>query len=310
MLLKLAVYRRGCLVVLGWLVSLIGNVDFFADRTSYAAELDRRHRPGGERRGEGRRRRGRAGHRHRHRAGPGRGDLRGRRRRRAARVHPGRRPLAQRARARSTSTSIPARAATAWRAGDRIPVEQAVDSADVGELPQRRRPGAAGHRPRRRQRLRPGRDRGRAGQRGARSAACCAMPATWPRPRRHRTPRSAAIIVNLDDVVGALAERDEAVDATARRTSASLSSDLADRNDDARTVVARLRQRPDQLDQPADATTGATSTRTIADLPGDRRVARPSSDADLEAALATLPDGPGAVPPASRPTGSGSRSGP
>jgi phospholipid/cholesterol/gamma-HCH transport system substrate-binding protein len=39
-LLKLSLYAAGCLVVLGWLVSMVGNTAFFAERTSYEAELD------------------------------------------------------------------------------------------------------------------------------------------------------------------------------------------------------------------------------------------------------------------------------
>ena len=38
--LKLAVYSLGCLVVLGWLVSIVGNTAFFAERSGYEAELD------------------------------------------------------------------------------------------------------------------------------------------------------------------------------------------------------------------------------------------------------------------------------
>jgi phospholipid/cholesterol/gamma-HCH transport system substrate-binding protein len=39
-LIKLALYSAGCLVVLGWLITQVGNAAFFADRTSYEAELD------------------------------------------------------------------------------------------------------------------------------------------------------------------------------------------------------------------------------------------------------------------------------
>ena len=60
--------------------------------------VGRRHRPAGERRGEDRRRRGGLGHRDRHRAGPRRRLLRGRPGHRAPGQHPGRGPVAQRAR--------------------------------------------------------------------------------------------------------------------------------------------------------------------------------------------------------------------
>ncbi len=38
-LLKLGIYTLACLLVLGWLISQVGNVKFFADRTTYQAEL-------------------------------------------------------------------------------------------------------------------------------------------------------------------------------------------------------------------------------------------------------------------------------
>ena len=38
--LKLAAYTVVCLLVLGWLVSAVGNTAFFTDRTGYEAELD------------------------------------------------------------------------------------------------------------------------------------------------------------------------------------------------------------------------------------------------------------------------------
>jgi phospholipid/cholesterol/gamma-HCH transport system substrate-binding protein len=39
-LLKLGVYTVACLAVLGWLVSMVGNAAFFQERTGYEAELD------------------------------------------------------------------------------------------------------------------------------------------------------------------------------------------------------------------------------------------------------------------------------
>lgn len=38
-LLKLGIYSVGCLVVLGWLITMVGNSAFFAERDSYRAEL-------------------------------------------------------------------------------------------------------------------------------------------------------------------------------------------------------------------------------------------------------------------------------
>ncbi len=76
-------------------------------------------------------------------------------------------------------------------AGDRIPIEQSVPSADVGDFLNAVGPGPPGPRPRGRQRLRAGRLRGRLGQRGPDPRPDRRQRHAGPGPRGPRRPRSA-----------------------------------------------------------------------------------------------------------------------
>ena len=168
--------RPVCLGVLGWLISIVGNAAFFAERTGYEAELDDAT---GLRVNDAVKIAGVE-------VGPVTGieieqghavvsfeideDTR------AAATAP--RPASAGATCSARSTSTSTRATAGETHGGRRPhAARAVGAVGRrGRLPQRRRPGPAGPRPRRRQRLRPGRVRGHLRQRG-------------PGPRPHRRQR-------------------------------------------------------------------------------------------------------------------------
>jgi phospholipid/cholesterol/gamma-HCH transport system substrate-binding protein len=285
-LLKLGIYTAGCIAVLFWLVSLIGNVQLFADRTSYEAVLTDTT--------------GLVVNDEVKVAGVGVGKVTGISTDRGHAVV-----------TFSIDSDVVLRegsqAGVRWRnvlgqkylylypgedgermeSGDRIPVEQSVDSADVGEFLNAVGPilqaidpedanafvqavveGVQGNEAEIRSLLRNGGD--------------------LAQHLGGMDTEIGRIIGNMEDVVGALADRDAAVDATLRNL-ASLSSDLAARNDQLQQVIPDFANAQRQLDQLLRDNRGNLDA-TIANLEVIAATLA-ENQAGLEASLETLPEG-------------------
>lgn len=283
---KLTVYSAGCLVVLAWLVSLIGNVAFFADRTGYSAEL---------------------------------ADVTGLFRNDAVKiagVEVGKVTSIELERGRAVvhfeveddvelrrSTEVGVR----WRnvlgqkylylypgsegpplkGGDRLPLSQSVESAEVGDFLNALGPFL--------QALDP------ADVNAFNRAVLEALQGNDGRVRRlldNTATLASALgsldaevgrsIGNLDQVLGALAERDDALDATVRNL-ATLSETLAARNDVLQDAVVQFAAVQARLRTLLQESRGDLDG-TIANLESVAAVLAAHGD-DLEQSLATLPEG-------------------
>ncbi|MCB1005373.1 MAG: MCE family protein [Acidimicrobiales bacterium] len=245
-LVKLGVYTLGCLLVLGWLVSEVGNVDWFADRTEYRAELH---------------------------------DVTGlvvNDEVKVAGVVVGKVTAIEIDRGRAVVTfevddDVALRSGTQvgvrWRnvlgqkylylypsdegdalePGATLPLDRAVDAADVGELLNALGPVLQSIDPADANAFVQAVNEGLQGNE-ARVRSLLGDTATVADTLGGLDGEVGRIVTNLDRVVGALAERDVAVDATLRNL-ASLSGDLAARNDSLQSVVGDLAEVSEQVNR-------------------------------------------------------------
>lgn len=285
-LVKLSIYTLCCLLVLGWLISQVGNVHWFADRTEYRAELN---------------------------------DVTGlvvNDEVKIAGVEVGKVTSITTERGHavvtfSVDSDVVLRDSTLagvrWRnvlgqkylylypadggdtlaAGETLPLDQAVDSADVGDFLNAVGPVLQAIDPADAnafvQALNEGLDGNEARVRRLLSDAAGVSDTLGG-----LDTEVGSIVTNLDDVVGALADRDTAVDATLRNL-ASLSDDLAARNQSLQSVVTDFAEVSDQLntlleDKRGDLDVTIANLETILGVLDENR-------AGLEETLATLPEG-------------------
>lgn len=285
-MLKLVVYSAACLVTLAKLASLIGNVDFFAEQTSYQAEVDDVT--------------GLLLNDEVKIAGVAVGKVTGIDVERGAAVV-----------SFAVDDDVVLRDSTRvgvrWRnifgqkylylypgddgavlePGDRLPIEQAVPSADVGDFLNAVGPILQAIDPQ-----------------DANAFVEAVMEALQGNEANVRDlldntavvsatvggldQEVGRVIENLEDVMSALADRDEAVDATLRNLS-SLSDTLATNNDTLEQLVVNFAEVQDQLNQLISENRGDLDL-TISNLQEIAGVLSEHRD-DLEDTLATLPTG-------------------
>lgn len=245
-LAKLGVYTLCCLLVLGWLISQVGNVSWFADRTEYQAELHDAT--------------GLVVNDEVKIAGVEVGKVT------AIDVDHGRAVVTF-----SIDSDVQLRDTTQvgvrWRnvlgqkylylypsdggavlePGGTLPIDQAVDSADVGDFLNAMGPVLQAIDPGDANAFVRALNEGLQGNE-ARVRGLLSDTATVSDTLGGLDTHVGSIVENLDDVVGALAERDQAVDATLRNLS-SLSDDLAARNDSLQSVITDFAQVSEQLNQ-------------------------------------------------------------
>lgn len=285
-LVKLGIYTLGCLVVLGWLISQVGNVTWFADRSEYRAELNDVT--------------GLVVNDEVKIAGVEVGKVTG------ISTDHGHAVVTF-----SIDSDVVLRDTTQvgvrWRnvlgqkylylypadggdvlaAGSTLPLEQAVDSADVGDFLNAVGPVLQAIDPADANAFVRALNEGLQGNE-ARVRRLLSDTAGVSDTLGGLDTEVGSIITNLDDVVGALAERDQAVDATLRNLS-SLSDDLAARNDSLQSVVTDFSHASEQLntlleDKRGDLDATIANLQTILGVLDQNR-------AGLEDTLATLPEG-------------------
>jgi phospholipid/cholesterol/gamma-HCH transport system substrate-binding protein len=287
-LVKLGIYSLGCLAVLGWLISMVGNTAFFQDRQGYEAELD---------------------------------DATGLRINDAVKiagvevgsvtgididqghavvsfeVNEGTELLD------STQAGVrwrnvlgqkylylyPGEEGEAMSPGDRIPLDQSVPSADVGDFLNAVGPVLQALDPEDANAFVQAVSEGISGNE-AQVRSLIDDSASLAQVLGGLDGHVDSIITNMDQVAGAVADRDDAVDELLVNLS-SLSGDLAARNDSLNTLVTEFSGVQRRLARLLQENRGDLDG-TIADLRviADTLVAH---DGDLEAALATLPEGVG-----------------
>ena len=284
--LKLAIYSLGCLVVLGWLVSIVGNAAFFAERSGYEAELD---------------------------------DATGLRVNDAVKIagvevgavtgidiEHGQAVVSFEV---DDGTVLPAstRSGIRWRSvlgqkylylypgesgpplepGARIPIEQSVPSADVGDFLNALGPALQALDPDDANAFVQAVSEGLSGNE-AQVRSLIDDSSSLAAVLGGLDGQVDSIITNLDDVAGAVASRDDAVDELLVNLS-SLSGDLAGRNQSLNALITDFADVQHRLARLLRENRGDLDG-TI----GDLRVIAESlaeHDADLEGALATLPEG-------------------
>lgn len=285
-LVKLAVYGAGCLLVLGWLITLVGNIDPFAERTDYEAEL---------------------------------GDVTGllvNDEVRIAGVDAGRvtgidveqgQAVVSFSLDDEVELTDTAQVGVRWRnvlgqkylyvypgdggeplePGDRLPIGQAVDPADVGELLNALGPVLQAIDPDDAdafvQAVSEGVSGNEAGVRSLLSDAAIVSESVGGVDQE-----VGRVIENMDLLLAALAERDDALDSTLTDLS-SLSTGLADRNDVLDQLVVEMSEVQAEL-RDLVSENRADLDGTIADLATVARVVREHRD-DLDTALGSLPAG-------------------
>lgn len=286
LLVKLGLYGVACAAVFLWLVSIVGNVDFFAEREDYQAVLD---------------------------------DTTGLLENdevRIAGVESGRVTDIEVERGQAiVSFSLDddieitdtAQVGVRWRnvlgqkylyiypgeggqpleSGDQLPIEQAVPSADVGELLNALGPVLQSIDPDDANAFVQAVSEGVSGNESE-VRALLTDAATVAESVGATDAEVGRIITNLDDLLGALADRDEALDSTLTDLS-TLSTGLAQRNDVLSDVVVQFSQVQEQLNTLLQENRGDLDG-TIADLATIASTLRTHRE-DLDAALATLPAG-------------------
>jgi phospholipid/cholesterol/gamma-HCH transport system substrate-binding protein len=286
LLVKLGLYGIGCLVVFLWLVSIVGNVDFFAERNDYEAVLD---------------------------------DATGLIENdevRIAGVEAGRVTDIEVDRGQAiisfsldddVQITDTAQVGIRWRnvlgqkylyvypgeggepmaPGDRLPIEQAVASADVGELLNALGPVLTAIDPADANAFVQAVSEGVSGNESE-VRALLSDAATVADTVGATDAEVGRIITNLDQLLGALAERDDALDSTLTDLS-SLSTGLAERNDVLSDVVVQFSEVQTQLNTLLRENRGDLDG-TITDLATIATVLR-EHRGDLDTALATLPAG-------------------
>jgi phospholipid/cholesterol/gamma-HCH transport system substrate-binding protein len=287
-LLKLGAYTACCLLVLGWLISQVGNTGFFQERTSYEAELDDAT---GLRVNDAVKI-----------AGVEVGSVTG------IDIEQGHAVVAFEV-DRDTELLDSTQAGVRWRnvlgqkylylypggdgepmdAGDRIPIEQSVPSADVGDFLNAVGPVLQALDPEDANAFVQAVSEGVSGNE-AQIRRLIDDSATLAQVLGGLDGQVGSIITNMDQVTTAVADRDDAVDELLVNLS-SLSGDLAARNDSLNTLVTDFADVQDRLarllrENRGDLDGTIDDLRVIADT-----LAR--HDGDLAAALASLPEGVG-----------------
>ncbi len=283
---KLAVYTLACLLVLGWLIGRVGNVHWFADRTEYQAELD---------------------------------DVTGlvvNDEVKIAGVEVGKVTSIETERGRAVvtfsvdsdgvlrdSTQVgvrwrnvlgqkylylyPGEAGDALESGERLPLDQSVDSADVGEFLNAVGPVLQAIDPADANAFVQALNEGLQGNE-AQVRRLLGDAATVSDTFGGLDTEVGSIVTNLDAVVGALADRDQAVDATLRNLT-SLSDDLAARNESLQSVVTDFAALSQDLNTLLETRRGDLDV-TIDNLETILAVLD-ENRSGLEDTLATLPEG-------------------
>jgi phospholipid/cholesterol/gamma-HCH transport system substrate-binding protein len=286
LLVKLGLYGIACAAVFLWLVSIVGNVDFFAEREGYQAVLD---------------------------------DTTGLLENdevRIAGVESGRVTSIELDRGRAiVSFSVDddveltdtAQVGVRWRnvlgqkylyvypgdggepldPGEQLPIEQAVPSADVGELLNALGPVLTAIDPDDANAFVQAVSEGVSGNESE-VRALLTDAATVAESVGATDAEVGRIITNLDQLLGALAERDDALDSTLTDLS-TLSTGLAERNDVLEDVVVQFSQVQTQLNQLLSENRGDLDG-TIVDLATIAGALRTHRE-DLDAALGSLPAG-------------------
>ncbi len=287
-LVKLGLYSVGCLVVLGWLISMVGNTAFFQEREGYEAELDDAT---GLRINDAVKI-----------AGVEVGSVTG------VDIEHGH-AIVSFSIDEGTELLDSTQAGIRWRnvlgqkylylypgddgepmaPGDRIPIEQSVPSADVGDFLNALGPVLQALDPDDANAFVQAVSEGLSGNE-AQVSSLIDDSADLATTLGGLDGQVGSIITNLDDVTHAVAGRDDALDELLSNLS-SLSGDLASRNESLNTLVtdfADVQRRLERLlrENRGDLDGTIADLRVIAD-------ALVSHDADLEAALASLPEGVG-----------------
>lgn len=287
-MLKLGAYTVVCLIVLGWLISAVGNTAFFADRTSYQAELDDAT---GLRLNDAVKI-----------AGVEVGSVTG------IEIEQGRAIVSFEV---DDDTEVPDNSQTGirWRnilgqkylylypgedgqpleAGGRLPIEQSVPSADVGDFLNAIGPVLQAIDPDDANAFVQAVSEGISGNE-AQVRSLIDDSASLAQVLGGLDGEVGSIITNMDQVAGAVADRDDALDELLVNLS-SLSGDLAGRNESLNNLIvdfADVQRRLERLLRVNRGDLDGTidDLRVIADTLVEH-------DADLEAALATLPEGVG-----------------
>jgi phospholipid/cholesterol/gamma-HCH transport system substrate-binding protein len=286
LLVKLGLYGIACAAVFLWLVSIVGNVDFFAEREGYQAVLD---------------------------------DTTGLLENdevRIAGVESGRVTSIELDRGRAivgfsvdddVELTDTAQVGVRWRnvlgqkylylypgdggepldPGEQLPIEQAVPSADVGELLNALGPVLTAIDPDDANAFVQAVSEGVSGNESE-VRALLTDAATVAESVGATDAEVGRIITNLDQLLGALAERDDALDSTLTDLS-TLSTGLAERNDVLEDVVVQFSQVQTQLNQLLSENRGDLDG-TIVDLATIAGALRTHRE-DLDAALGSLPAG-------------------
>lgn len=287
-LLKLGAYTVVCLGVLGWLISMVGNAAFFQDRTGYEAELDDAT---GLRVNDAVKI-----------AGVEVGSVTG------IDIDRGHAVVSFEVN-EGTDLLDSTQSGVRWRnvlgqkylylypgedgeplqPGDRIPIDQSVPSADVGDFLNAVGPVLQALDPEDANAFVQAVSEGISGNE-AQVRGLIDDSATLAQVLGGLDGQVGSIITNMDQVTTAVADRDDAVDELLVNLS-SLSGDLADRNQSLNTLVTEfsgVQRRLARLlqDNRGDLDGTIQDLRSIAD-------ALVAHDGDLEAALATLPEGVG-----------------
>jgi phospholipid/cholesterol/gamma-HCH transport system substrate-binding protein len=287
-LLKLGLYTIFCLVVLGWLISMVGNAAFFQDRTGYSAVLDDAT---GLRVNDAVKI-----------AGVEVGSVTG------IDIEQGHAIVSFDV-DDGTELRDSTQAGVRWRnvlgqkylylypgddgdplePGDRIPIEQSVPSADVGDFLNAVGPILQALDPEDANAFVQAVSEGISGHE-AQVRSLIDDSATLAQVLGGLDGQVGSIITNMDQVTTAVAERDDAVDELLVNLG-SLSGDLASRNESLNTLVTDFSSVQRRLAQLLRNNRGDLDG-TIADLQviADTLAAH---DGDLEAALSSLPEGVG-----------------
>jgi phospholipid/cholesterol/gamma-HCH transport system substrate-binding protein len=285
-LVKLAIYGAACLAVLVWLIALVGNIDFFADRDGYEAVVE--DATGLLENDEVRI------------AGVEAGRVTSIETERGqAVVHF---TLDEDIELRDTSQVgvrwrnvlgqkylyvYPGETGEALAEGDRLPIEQSVPSADVGELLNSLGPVLNAIDPDDANAFVQAISEGVSGNEGD-IRTLLSDTATVAQSVGNQDAEVGRIIDNLDQLLTALAERDDALDSTIVDL-ASLSTALAERNETLDAVVVEFSQVQEQINTLLTENRGDIDG-TINDLATVAAVLR-EHRVDLDEALATLPTG-------------------
>jgi phospholipid/cholesterol/gamma-HCH transport system substrate-binding protein len=287
-LLKLGAYSIGCLLVLGWLISMVGNAAFFEERTGYEAELDDAT---GLRVNDAVKI-----------AGVEVGSVTG------VDIEHGHAVVSFEVED-GTELLDSTRAGIRWRnvlgqkylylypgedgdpmaSGDRIPIDQSVPSADVGDFLNAVGPVLQALDPEDANAFVQAVSEGISGNE-AQLRGLIDDSATLAQVLGGLDGQIGSVLTNMDQVTAAVADRDDAVDELLVNLD-SLSGDLAARNDSLNTLVTDFAGVQRRLARLLRNNRGDLDG-TIADLRviADTLVAH---DGDLEAALASLPEGIG-----------------